>query len=77
MLSYSQIDTISTNIYQKDTKLGIGTSDPNTWLTVVNDTNEIDFAKFTSIAEFRRTYGSSTTRLQIYGYPETDEIPEI
>ena len=28
------------------------------------------------MADFRREYDNSIARFQIYGYPETDEIPE-
>ena len=76
MLSYIIVsfgqDTISTNIYQKNGKLGIGTSDPNTLLTVVNDSCYMDYHTNTLIADFRRVYDSSTARFQIYGYPDSD-----
>ena len=35
--AYSQIDTISTNIYQKDGKLGIGTSNPISNVSILSD----------------------------------------
>ena len=75
--TYAQ-DTISTNIYQKNRKLGIGISEPNTWLTVINDSSSLEYNSNTSIADFRRIYNNSTTRFQIYGYPKSDvQLPHV
>ena len=73
---FSQADTISNNVFQRDGKLGVGTADPNTWLTVVNEDPAIGLHTNTSMADFRRVFGESTARFQIYGYPDTELIPE-
>jgi hypothetical protein len=39
--SFSQVDTISTNIYQKDGKLGIGTINPDIKLHIIDSNNQI------------------------------------
>ena len=75
--NYTQ-DTISTNIYQKNRKLGIGISEPNTWLTVINDSSNMSYNSNTSVADFRRIYENSTARFQIYGYPKSDvQLPHV
>lgn len=39
--SFSQVDTISTNIYQKDGKLGIGTINPDIKIHIIDSNNQI------------------------------------
>jgi hypothetical protein len=71
---FSQTDTISTNIYQTDKKLGVGTSDPYAPLSVINDSNYISPNENTVIADFRRVYDNSAARFNIFGYPDTDNV---
>jgi len=72
--AFAQTDTISSNIYQNNNKLGIGTTEPFTWLSVMNDAENIDWNIETSIAEFQRKYDNSTARFLIYGYPNTEWV---
>jgi hypothetical protein len=70
----AQIDTISSNIYQVENKLSIGTTEPFAPLSVVNANTEIHFNSLTAIADFQRTYENSTSRLLLFGYPNTDLV---
>lgn len=70
-------DTISDNIYQKNGRLGIGSSDPFTWLSVENNHPELAFQKNVSLMDLNRVYQGSSARFHIYGYPDSDVIPEF
>jgi hypothetical protein len=76
LFGFSQADTISTNLYQKNGKIGIGTNDPNTWLTIMNEDPTIGYATNTSFVDFRRMHNNSISRFQVYGYPNTQALPE-
>ena len=72
----AQVDTITDNMYQKNGKIGIGTTDPFTWLSVENTHPTINQTTNVSLADFMRTYGGSSARLTIYGYPNTSQVSD-
>ncbi len=56
--------------------VGIGTSEPETWLNVQENREEIGFPTNTRLALFQRKYNGTSATLSIYGYPTTNELPE-
>lgn len=57
--------------------LGIGTNQPFTFLSVHNDSSYISYNQATIIADFRRVYQNSHATFNIYGYPDTEDLPDF
>ncbi len=56
--------------------VGIGTTEPEEWLSVESSKNSISTIENTRLAYFDRTFDNSSARFEIYVYPNTSNISE-
>ena len=56
--------------------LGVGTSNPDCKLTVINDSSYITYNDVTLISSFCREYENSAAMFGIYGYPNTNDVTD-
>lgn len=72
----SEWDNVSGGISFNDGYVGIGNSTPGTFLDVSDSRNLIGFATNTRMVTLDRYYGNSHARLDIHGYPNTNDLPD-